>query len=231
MAFTISYLGLSCFRIQTKVENEEITIVTDPFDPAKTGLKMPRNLAANVVTVSHKVPAHGAVSEVSGKPLVIDIPGEYETRGIFFTGIPSFHDPSRLGEPRRVEAGKVEGIEHGANVMYVMIIDGVRMVHLGDLGHMLTDAQVEALGNVDVLFVPVGGHNALSAKDAEELVTEIEPRIVIPMHYQLPGLKEDLDPVAKFIKQMGLAKEEMEKIKIVRKELPEESTRLVVLTI
>lgn len=209
MAFTISYLGLSCFRIQTKVENEEIMILTDPFDPGKTGLKLPRNLAANVVTVSHKAPAHGAISEVSGKPMVIDIPGEYETRGIFITG---FGD-------------------QGQNIMFAFTIEGIKLVHLGDLNHMPTDDQIEKLGNVDVLLVPVGNKNALGAKDAEELVTEIEPRIVIPMHYRLPGLKEDLDPVEKFIKELGIAKEEMDKIKITKKDLPEETTRLVVLTI
>ncbi len=231
MAFTISYLGLSCFRIQTKIENEEITIVTDPFDPGKTGLKLPRNLSANVVTVSHKVGAHGAVSEVSGKPFVIDIPGEYELRGIFITGIPSFHDPPRLAEASRGEAGKVEGKEHGRNTVYSMLVEGVRLVHLGDLGHPLSDEQIEKLGNVDILMVPVGGHTTLSAKDAEDIVTEIEPRVVIPMHYQLPGLKEELDGVEKFIKEVGIAKEEMEKFRVMKKELPEETTRLIVFTV
>lgn len=217
----ITWHGFSCFKIQTKNGDRETVVVTDPFD-SSGGIKMPRNMAADIVTVSHKHPLHSNVADVaplndSKKPFVIDIPGEYEAGGTFVYGIKSVHDEK-------------EGKERGSNIIYRFETEGMSIVHLGDLGRQLTVEEMERLENVDILLVPVGGNTTMSLKAMVEVVGELEPRIVIPMHYKLPEVKMQLEAVDKFLRELGVGKIEPEnKFKISRKDLPTEDMKVVVL--
>ncbi len=212
----ITWLGHSCF----KIESDNTSLVTDPFSP-DTGLKVPRNLEASIVIISHPHHDHANLEAVKGSPFVLPAPGEYEIQGAFIYGIPSFHDN---------QGGK----ERGLNIIYRIEIDDqddIKVAHLGDLGHKLSSEALEKLGEIDVLMIPVGGKYTLDAKEAADLVNQIEPRIVIPMHYKMPGLKIDLDPVDKFIKACGLPHEELPKLKLKRKDLPVDVMKVVTLTI
>jgi len=183
----VSWHGLSCFRLRGK----NATVVTDPY-PASVGVKLPR-LEADLVTISHGHPYHSNLDAVTTKDaFIVECPGEYEVKGVTVFGIRSFHDA-------------VEVAEAGANTIYVLEVDDVRICHLGDLGHGLDDETVEAIGTpVDVLLVPVGGGRALTAAKAAEVVRTIEPRWVVPMHYRLPGFKVELDGPETFLKEMGV---------------------------
>jgi len=212
----ITWLGHSCF----KIESDNTSLVTDPFD-SETGIKLPRNLEASIVTVSHSHHDHANLDGVKGNPFVISAPGEYEIKGAFIYGIPSFHDTQ-------------EGKDRGLNIIYRIEIDDqddIKVAHLGDLGHKLSADDLEKLGEIDILMIPVGGKFTLDAKEATDLVNQIEPRIVIPMHYKTPGLKIDLDPVDKFVKVSGLVHEEMSKLKVKRKDLPSDTTKIVTFTL
>jgi L-ascorbate metabolism protein UlaG (beta-lactamase superfamily) len=213
----ISWLGQSCFKIQTKNNGNDITIVTDPYQ-GDIGLRAP-SLGADIVTISHDHHDHNNTSAIRGESFVISGPGEYETKGIFVYGIPSWHD-------------KTEGKDRGQNTIYRIAAEDLSIVHLGDLGQTkLTDEQLEKIGDIDVLLIPVGGVYTIDGKEAAELVSQLEPRIVIPMHYKIPGLKENIDGVDKFIKQLGLKAETTDKLRVVKKELPQEETKLVILTL
>ncbi len=210
----ITWHGLSCFKIQAKSGNRETVVITDPFD-GSAGIKMPRNIAGDVVTVSHKHNLHSNTSEVgalgeSKKPFIIDMPGEYEVGGVFIYGIQSVHDDK-------------EGKERGKNIVFQFEAEGMTVVHVGDLGRQLTPEEMEKMEGVDILMVPVGGGTTLSLKETVNLVGELEPRIVIPMHYKLPDIKISLDPVDKFLRELGVVKPEAQsKLKISRKDLPQD---------
>lgn len=212
---TITWLGHSCFKIQDK----EVTIVTDPYDPS-IGFKLPR-LSADIVTVSHNHYDHNNTAAVRGVaekgPFIISTPGEYEIKGVFVYGIPFWHDKS-------------EGKERGQNIVYRIEVDGISVAHLGDLGHTLTEEQAAKLDGVDILLIPVGGKYTIGASEAVEIVSELEPRVIIPMHYKIPGLKIDIDSVDKFLKEMGAGRvEKMPKLKISKKDLPKEETKIILL--
>lgn len=211
----ITWLGHSCFKIQDKSGSDATTIVTDPFDKS-IGLRAP-SLEADIVTVSHKHADHSNVDAIRNKPYVIELAGEYEVKDICIDGVESFHDDK-------------EGKERGNNIIYRIDMDGISIVHLGDLGHLLDAKQVEKLAGTDILLVPVGGGFTLDAKKAVEVVSQLEPKIVIPMHYKIDGLNLNIDGVQKFIKELGLEPRNEEKLKISKKELPEEGMELVVLS-
>lgn len=210
----ITWQGHSCFKIQDKVGTDGITLVTDPFDKS-VGLKVP-NFEADIITVSHNHADHNNVSALRGKPFVINTAGEYDVKGVLVEGIHSFHDDK-------------EGKERGENIIYRIEIEDISLVHLGDLGKELDNKQLERLERTDVLFVPVGGKYTIDAKKAVEVISQLEPRIVIPMHYMIPGLKIDLDGVDKFIKELGVEPTREEKLKISKKDLPSEDMELVLL--
>ncbi len=211
----ISWLGHSCFKLQDKIGADGVTVLTDPFDPAVTGLKMP-SLEADIVTVSHDHADHNYLKAVRKDPFVIKTAGEFEVSGVFVEGVDSYHDDK-------------DGAERGGNIIYRFEVDDVSVTHLGDLGSSLSTKQLESLEGTDILLVPVGGKYTLDAKAAVEVINQIEPRIIIPMHYKTEGLKLDIDGIDKFIKEIGLKPSYEEKLKISKKELPAEDMELVIL--
>lgn len=213
----ITWLGHSAFKLQDKIGSDGITVVTDPYGK-NTGLKMP-SFEADIITVSHDHDDHNNTDALRGNPFIINCAGEYDTKGVLIEGIDSYHDE---------EEGKLRG----ANVIYRIEIDDISIVHLGDLGHVLDNNQLEKLVGTDILLIPVGGKYTLDAHRAVEVISQIEPRIVIPMHYQTEGLAyEGLDSIEKFIKELGIEPSHEEKLKITKKELPQEDMELVILSI
>ncbi len=198
----ISWLGHSCF----KIKGSHATVITDPYSP-ELGYKLGKN-TARIVTLSHQHPGHGYAQGIGGQPRVIKGPGEYEISGVLIIGVATFHDEER-------------GKKRGKNTAYLMEIDDVSVCHLGDLGHVLTGEQVEEIDNVDVLLLPVGGVSTINAAKAAEVVRLLEPKVVIPMHYKTPALKKELEPVDKFLKEIG-AKElaPLPKLSITKSNLP-----------
>jgi L-ascorbate metabolism protein UlaG (beta-lactamase superfamily) len=187
----IYWAGQSCFQISvSNSRDHSADIVIDPFDDS-IGLKL-TNLSADIVLVSHDHHDHNNVKDLKGNPFLISGPGEYEVKGVFVQGIPSFHDD-------------VNGKERGQNTIYVFEAEDMRFCHLGDLGQkQLTDEQLEKIDSVDVLMIPVGGEGyTIDSSSAQRIIGQIEPRIVIPMHYSLPKNTVKLDSVSKFLKTMG----------------------------
>ena len=210
----ITWIGHSCFKIQDKVGPDGVTLVVDPYDP-KIGLKMP-SFEADIALVTHDHFDHNNIKALRGEPFVIKSAGEYDVKGVLVEGIESLHDDKN-------------GSERGRNIIYRIEMDNITVAHLGDLGHTLDDKQLEKLAGVDILLVPVGGIYTIDAKTAVEVVSQIEPRIIIPMHYQVKGLSVNIDGVDKFVKEMGLTPTEEEKLKISKKDLPSEDMELVIL--
>lgn len=195
-----------------------MVIITDPYDKS-IGLRVPK-MSADIVTVSHDHKDHSNSAAVSGNleniPFVITQPGEYEIKKVFITGFNSWHDNE-------------EGAKRGSNIIYRYDVEGMTVAHLGDLGCQLTEEQLDQLGDVDVLFIPVGGTYTLDAAGAAKVVREIDPRIVIPMHYREENLNYDLDSVNAFRKEMGGAAETEKKIKLSKKALPVEEIKIIIL--
>ena len=181
----INWLGHSCFKIRGK----QASIITDPFPP-NLGYSLGKP-TADIVTVSHQHPSHNYQQGVGGEHKLITVPGEYEIKGVLIIGIATFHD---------AEGGQ----KRGKNTIYIMDVDGVAICHLGDLGHVLTTEQVEEIDDVDVLLLPVGGVSTIDASMAAEVIRQLEPKVVVPMHYKTPVLNRELGPVEKFLKEMGI---------------------------
>ena len=181
----IIWLGHACFRLKSR----DAIIITDPYDKS-LGLGNPGQ-RADIVTVSHQHPHHNAVAAVKGDPMVIDGPGEYEVRGVFITGVWSFSDAQ-------------EGKERGRNNIFLFHLDDLVVCHLGSLSSTLTPQQLETIGEIDVLLVPVGGSASLTAGKAAEVISQVEPRVVIPMHYSTGRETLEMDSLDKFTKEMGL---------------------------
>jgi L-ascorbate metabolism protein UlaG (beta-lactamase superfamily) len=212
----ITWQGHSCFKIQDKIGPEGVTVVTDPFTK-EVGLKTP-NFEADIVTISHDHFDHNNAAALRGNPMVINCAGEYDFKGVLIEGIDSYHDEKN-------------GAERGGNIMYRIEIDDISVAHLGDLGHILDNVQLEKLAGTDVLLIPVGGKYTIDAKKAVEVISQIEPRIIIPMHYKTKDSKIDIDEIDKFIKEIGLTPSYEEKLKISKKDLPQEDMELVILSI
>ena len=189
----ITWYGHSCFRL---TERSLATVVADPFDSKSIGYS-PLRLKADIVTVSHDAPGHNYAEAVKGTSHVITGPGEFEIGGVFITGVQT--DGAGSGKKAKDQV---------RNTLYVFDYDGLTVAHLGDLKQVPTQAEVEAMGNVNVALVPVGGGGGLSAAKAAEVVSMLEPNIVVPMHYSTPDAKVPLDTLNKFLKEMGLSKQE-----------------------
>lgn len=203
-------MGHSCFRIK----GSQATIITDPYSP-ELGYSLGRP-TARIVTVSHEHAGHGYVPGVGGEPRLVTRPGEYEINGVLIIGIATYHD---------AEGGR----SRGKNIVYLIQVDEVLVCHLGDLGHVLTAEQVEGMGDVDVLLLPVGGVSTINAPLAAEVVRQLEPKVVIPMHYQTPALKWKLEPVDRFLKEIGVKEiKSQPKLSLTKASLPD-STRVFLL--
>jgi len=215
----ISWLGQACFQLNIQRSNGDVKVIIDPYKDI--GLKLPRNLSADLVLTTHSHHDHaevGAVTAVKeGEQLVVSSPGEYESHAVMVYGIPAWHD-------------NTQGKERGEVVMYVLEAEGMTVAHLGDIGQKeLTEQQLEQLGHVDILMIPIGGVYTVDAAGAMALISQIEPRVVIPMHYGVPGLTVKLEGVDKFLKAWGgKAPEPVEKFKIAKKDLPVDDTQLIV---
>jgi len=195
-------LGHSCFRIK----GSQAVIITDPFPP-DLGYSLGKP-DANIVTVSHQHPSHSYVQGVTGEPRIVKGPGEYEISGILIIGVATFHD---------AEGGQ----KRGRNTAYLMEVDGISVCHLGDLGHVLSDEQVEEIGDVDVLLLPVGGTSTIDAAMAAEVIRQLEPQAVVPMHYKTPLIDRELEPVTDFLKEMGMEQvDSRPKLSLTKSNLP-----------
>ncbi len=181
----INWLGHSCFRLK----GSHATLITDPYSP-DLGYSMGKQ-SARIVTVSHQHPGHSYIQDIGDEPKLVTGPGEYEISGVLIIGTRTFHDAEK-GEKR------------GKNTVYLIQIDEISICHLGDLGHVLTTEQVEEMENIDVLLLPVGGVSTIDAAKAAEVVRQLEPKAVIPMHYKTEALKRELEPVDSFLKEMGI---------------------------
>ena len=210
----LTYLGVSSFKLRGK----SVTVVTDPFKPEFVGLKYPKT-EADVVTVSHSHEDHNFVSVVGGAPFIISDPGEYEVKGISVFGYPSYHDEKKGGE-------------RGKNNIFLIEMEDLRICHLGDLGGPLTPEIIEEIGITDILCIPVGGKVTIGLDETVELIKQIEPSIVLPMHYKeagMSGVFNDLAPISEFLSKMGAENpEKLDKLSITKDKLPEE-TKIILL--
>lgn len=216
----ITYLGHSAFKLRGK----NATVVTDPFD-SSTGLIMPK-VSADIVTISHQHEDHNATGKVSGtarriEPYVIEAPGEYEVQGVGVFGWTSYHDAQ-------------QGADRGKNTIYVIHIEGVRIAHLGDLGHVPDNDLLEDIGEVDVVLVPTGGMYTIDAVQAAEAALMLQPSYIIPMHYHTEAHNQErfgkLQRLDHFIKAMGLTSvEPKDKLTLTASTMTEEE-QVVVLT-
>jgi len=212
----IRWMGHSCFEIQSETGR---TIVTDPFDES-VGYKA--GFSGDIVLVSHDHFDHNAVDMVSvprgsqrGEPRVIKGPGEHREDGLVFKGVSSFHDDRA-------------GSERGSNTIFVMALDGIRLCHLGDLGHVLNQDQVNEIGQVDVLLVPVGGRYTIDAGQADTVISQLNPRVVIPMHYKTDVLDFPISGVDEFTAgKDNVVSTGRQEVEIDRDSLPE--TRQIIL--
>jgi len=234
----IIWHGQSCFQIFVRREkNNQVSIVIDPFDES-LGLRVPK-LEADILLITHSHHDYNNIKAVSGptsasSPFLISGPGEYEVKEVYIRGIPAWHD-------------NVMGKERGTNTIYTIEAEDLKLCHLGDLGQKeLTADQLEKIGEVDILMIPVGGIYTISSKEAPKIMAQIEPKIIIPMHYQVPKLKihpvksreagakqfngVKLDGLDKFLKTMGIKSiESLPKLSIKKKDLSEEEIKIIVL--
>ena len=211
----IIYLGHSSFYIK----GSSASVVTDPFEPSSVGIRFPK-VAAEIVTISHNHDDHNKAELVDGVKKVIQGAGEYEVEGVSIIGISSYHDSKK-------------GQERGLNTIYVFEIDKLRIAHLGDLGHKLDDKTLEEIGDIDVLMIPVGGVYTIGPQEAVFITRAIEPRLVIPMHFNSPGLNpkifSDLKDENAFVNELGLPVKRQKKLSIKSNDLSDENGEIVVL--
>ncbi len=202
----ITFLGHASFKIKGK----DITLITDPYDSDMVAMKFPKQ-DADIVTISHHHADHDKIDNITNVKKVIDGPGEYEVRGVSIIGISSFHDASK-------------GAERGKNTIYVIEMEGMRLVHLGDLGHVLTESQIKEIGVVDIMMIPVGGTYTIDAKTAVEVFKQLGASIVLPMHYG-----GSLAPVEDFIAESSLRVEKLPKLAVKKDAINNEESYAVIL--
>lgn len=206
---TIQWFGHSCFRIEVK----DFSILIDPFSN-EIGLKPPK-IKDNVILITHSHYDHSNTADAPPEARVINGPGEYEIGGVYIHGIQSYHDNAK-------------GTQRGLNTIYVLKAEDINVCHMGDFGQdKLEEHQLEEIGDADILMLPVGGVYTIDGKQAVQITGEIQPKIVIPMHYKIPGLNLDIVGPDKFLKEIGLTPEKVEKLKIMKKNLPIEEIELI----
>jgi L-ascorbate metabolism protein UlaG (beta-lactamase superfamily) len=208
----IIWYGHSCFRLS---ERNMATVITDPYDHRQVGLE-PLKLKADIVTISYDSPEYNDISVVKGEPHLITGPGEFEIGSVFITGVQT--------------NGQTRHSEELRNTLYVFDYNGLTVAHLGNINRVPTQTEVEELGPVHVALVPIGGGSCLNASKAAEVVSLLEPAIAIPMQYALPDMTLKLDPLSKFLKEMGLNEVDTQpSLKITNTNTLPEETRVIVL--
>ncbi len=208
----IKWLGHSCFKISSK---NGTRIVTDPFDD-NLGYRIP-SVETDIVTVSHGHYDHNFVDCLNGSFEVIDKVGDFNVKGIPIRGIHTFHDEE-------------EGAKRGGNIVYTFVVDDIKICHLGDLGHLLTPSQLEMIGDVDVLLIPVGGVYTIAAPQAVEVINQLRPAVVVPMHYKTKSLRINIDPVEGFEQLMGSAERPTQQVvEINKNELDKDNLKVYIL--
>lgn len=213
----ITWNGFSSFEITTKTAGADVCLVTDPFQNS-TGLRFPRTLEAEVLLVSHDEEDANNLEAVTGNPYLINLPGEFEVRSVFVFCVAT--------PLKRVEKGKPI-----SNLIFRIEAEGMRLAHLGALDRELTDEELQKLENIDILMIPVGGGRVMDPKVAAQVISQIEPRVVIPMTHAALGAKETLGTVDAFCKAFGTCRrEDMNKYKVTRKDLPEDDMVIISLT-
>ncbi len=180
----IKWLGHACFLITSEVGT---SIITDPYATKEDLTYGEITESADIVTVSHEHGDHNNVAAVQGKPELVRGIGTFKVKGIEFQGVPSYHD--RAG-----------GSQRGSNTMFCIEVDGIRVCHLGDLGHQLSDKQVAELGSIDILLIPVGGYFTIDAKVATQVGNRLKPKVIIPMHYKTDKCAFPIAGVDDFLK-------------------------------
>ena len=214
---TIQWYGQSCFQIITsRNRGEETSIILDPFSE-EIGLKLPK-LEADLLLITHQHHDHNNIKAVTGNYFLIEEPGEYDVKNVTVQGIASYHDNS-------------QGKERGENIIYSIGVEDLKICHLGDLGQKeLTAEQLEKIGEVDILMIPIGGTYTISDREAAKIMSQLEPKITIPMHFALPKLKVKLDTLDKFLKNFGIKNLMPEKkLSVKKKDLSAEEAKIVVL--
>ncbi|MDP3954647.1 MAG: MBL fold metallo-hydrolase [bacterium] len=211
---TITWYGHSCFRFESK----GVSILVDPFSK-EIGLRPPRMAKDNIIMATHEHSDHNNIGDQENA-LIIRGPGEYEKSGVQMEGVSSFHDE---------EEGKLRGL----NTIYVIRTEDIKLCHLGDLGQTeLSEEQLDIIGDIDILLIPVGGKYTIDGKQAVKIVSQIDPKIVIPMHYKIKDLKVDVAGPEQFLKEIGIKPEQVEGgYKINSKTLPVDETKLVMFKI
>ena len=209
----ITYLGHSSFKLKGK----SAILVTDPFNASQVGLTY-KGVSADIVTISHQHEDHNQFENVSGYKRVVDGPGEYEISEVSIIGMPSYHDDKK---------GKIRG----KNIIFIIEMDGLRIAHLGDLGYKLSESELESLGSIDILMIPVGGEYTIGFSQAAEITRSIEPYLIFPMHYQTHGLKKDnfakLEPIEPFLSDLGIPVERTDKLTVKKESLADEQKVVV----
>lgn len=213
----ISWNGFSSFEIQTKATHGDVRLVTDPYQNS-TGLRFPRTLEAEILLISHEEEDANNREAVMGNPYLVNLPGEFEVRSVFVFGISA--PLKREGKGRRID-----------NLIFRVEAEGMKLAHLGALDRELTDQELQKLQDIDILMIPVGGGRVMDPKVAADVISQIEPRVVIPMSHAVPGIKEDLGTIEQFCKAFGTCRrEDMNKYKVTRKDLPEDDMVIISLT-
>lgn len=200
----LTWLGHACFRLRGR----EGIVLTDPPDP-KSGHAIPKT-EAHLVTISHPHAGHSSMRSVGGEPVVLTGPGEYEVQEILVTGVATFHDEEKGGT-------------RGRNTVFAIRVDDLVVCHLGDLGHVLPAADLERIGEVDVVLLPISGADTnLSAAMAAEIVHQLEPKVVVPMSYDPERKKKDA-PVDRLLHELGVKEPTpVPKLSVTRSSLPGE---------
>jgi len=214
----INWYGQSCFEISfSRRKDNHVSIVIDPFSESATGLKIPK-LQADIVLVTHDHSDHNNIKAVANNPFIIEGPGEYDIKGVFIQGISGYHD-------------NLQGTQRGSITIYTIETEGIRLCHLSDLGQKeLTSDQLDKIGDIDILMIPIGGVYTIDAAEAIKIMAQIEPKIIIPMHYKIPKLKIKLDDVDKFLKNLGIKKpESLPKLSIKKKDISTEEAKIILL--
>jgi L-ascorbate metabolism protein UlaG (beta-lactamase superfamily) len=209
----IYWHGFSCIRIESSVGEKEATLVTDPYEFAETGVRFPRTLEPHVVVISHQDRKRFSLEEFKNEPFLVADPGEYEVQGTFVFGM-------TLPKPEQ---------RYPYELAYRFVSEGISLGFLGSLDHVPPAEELGKLENIDILFLPVGGGGRLTAAQAVEVVNEIEPRMVVPLYYDIEGSKLKLDSVDLFCKALGAKRQDANRLKISRKDLPADDLIVTVL--